>query len=361
MKLKSMAQKKRITISEVAKAANVSPATVSRILNHGEGSIKISQETQDRVLEVIRKMGYRRNPFAFALRAERTGVIGAIVRNLRGNHTSLIAHQLQVTAQQHGIEIMVSSAPIQPENIGIQLDLFQSQLFDGLLLLGDSANLQTIFTSLQQYTKPFVSISNNVSTPLVNVDDMEGVRLALEHLMSLGHTRIAFVGQPSQQGSTNRLRVFETYLKTMHLDLYRSEYIFTPPGAMYQPEDNENAIQTHIAARQTAYQLTALSKPPTAIFCSTDWLALGVIRGLQQQGVQVPEDISVIGFDDIIDAACSYPALTTIRQPREAMAEEAINLLMQLIEHPEDALLLQKAILIPPTLVMRESTGPVQP
>ncbi|MEB2287661.1 MAG: LacI family DNA-binding transcriptional regulator [Anaerolineae bacterium] len=333
---------KRVTIADVARAAGVSPGTVSRVINRRAGTVKISDATRHLVLETADRLGYSPNPFATALRTQRTGVIGAIVRDVGDPFLSMLLREIQHAARQEGVDVLFGHAEYDLQVVGRHLAFMHSHLFDGLLLLGDIQGDQAIIAELIKSNTPFVTVARGESTsfPLVNIDELAGTHLALDYLYGLDHRRIAFVGNLEHGGVSERLKFFRDFLHEKDLDAC-SAYIQT-------------CANSRSAALQCAQQLLRLSAPPTAIFCATDLAALGVINGLLRAGWNVPAEMSVVGFDDIEGTADTSPALTTVRQPAGEMAERAVRLLMRLIEGAplDDG---EMRAVIQPKLIVRDS------
>ncbi len=335
----------RVTITDVAREAGVSPGTVSRVLNNRSG-VKVSEATCQQVRRAAKKLGYRPNLFASALRTQRTGVIGAIVRDINDPFLSLLARELQKVAHEEGLELLLGHAEYDPEIADRQLNVMRNW-FDGLLIIGDMLGHQAAISNLDQQDTPSVTLANGIagqgSTPLVNIDDAAGTRLGLDYLYSLGHRRIAFIGNTEFVGIRERWTTLQRYVEDQSL-LWTDDY--------FQPCRN-----TRRAAIERTQYLLGLPQPPTAIFCMTDLLALGAISGAWQMGWRVPETVSVLGFDDIEEAETAYPALSTIRQPVPEMARVSLALLLRLINGSpiEDA---EIPFIIQPELIIRRSCAP---
>jgi len=340
---------RRVTIIDVARAAGVSIGTASRVLNQRGGEIKISEETRNHVLEAARQLGYRPNPFASALRTQRTGVIGIIVRDMCDPFLSLLAREVQKVARAQGVDVLMAHAEYDLEIVGHHLAFMHSHWFDGLLLLGDMPGDQAIINELQKTSTPFVAVARGEETspPMVNVDETAATRLGLDYLTGLGHRRIAFLGNLEHGGVQERLVLFRRYFAERGLAL-PEEYVRT-------------CANSRGAALACAQSLLTLPQPPTALFCATDLAALGAISGAQRLGRRVPDDISIVGFDDIEGAADSFPALTTIRQPVGEMAAAAVGLLMGFIDGTQTAEA-EHRVLVAPRLMVRQSCAmPRQP
>jgi LacI family repressor for deo operon, udp, cdd, tsx, nupC, and nupG len=202
-----------------------------------------------------------------------------------------------------------------------------------------------VFDDLRQHGTPFVAVAcgPHSMTPLVNIDEAYGTQISLDYLHMLGHKRVAFIGNTEHAGTRERLAAFQKYA---------AENGFYWTDDYLQP--SRYARGAAVAATRT---LLSLPTPPTAIFCTADLLGLGAITGALEMGWRVPEAVSVISFDDIEEAADSFPALTTVRQPVGDMANRAIQLLLTLIEEPTgDAL--DSRILVEPRLMIRRSCAP---
>lgn len=332
-----MADRGRITIADVAQAAGVSAGTVSRVLSGRNRASKISPATQAVVLAAAERLGYQPNPFAAALRSRQTGVVGAIVRDINDPFLSLLARELQHAARAQGSELLLTHAENEPQTVRRQLT-FMRQWFDGLLILGDMPGDDAIFADLRASRTPFVAVAcgTQAPAPLVNIDERQGIALALAYLTALGHRRIGFIGNTAHNGTRERLAAFMEGVPA------RSEYIQPTP-------------YTRQGAIASTQRLLSLPEPPTAILCTADHLALGALSEAARQGWRVPEALSILSFDDIEEAADVFPALTTIRQPVGEMASAAVGLLRRLIAGEEAA---QERILVPPRLMIRRSCAP---
>lgn len=341
-----MPPKVRVTIADVARAAGVSPGTVSRVLNSSSPTIRISKATQKQVRETARRLGYRPNMIASALRTQRTGVIGAIVRDINDPFLSLLARELQKVAHAEGVELLFGNAEYDPKIADRQLE-FMRNWFDGLVVIGDMLGHQAAISNLDNTDMPSVALANGAaaqwSQPLISIDDAAGVRLGLDYLCSLGHRRIAFIGNTEYAGIRTRWATFQQIVEER--GLYWNDNYLQPCRA------------SRLAAAACAERLLSLPIPPTAIFCMADLLALGALSTIWRLGWRVPESVSVLGFDDIEESQTAYPPLSTIRQPVRDMAEQSFKLLTRLISgSPVDQEHLP--VVIEPKLIVRKSCAP---
>lgn len=335
---------KQVTITDVAQAAGVSPGTVSRVLNKREGEIKISETTRRRVLDAAEKLGYQANPFAAALRTQQTGVLGAIVRDITDPFLALLLRHIQYKAHDQGYDLLVGYADFDVDTAKRQFKFMLNHWFDGLLFLGNLSASDRSLLELNTQSTPLVAVACGLDQMpfAVNVDDAQGAQIALDYLYRLGHRRIAFMGYLEPAGVKDRLRVFREYVK---------EYDLTCPQGYERLLSNN----TRSAAIQNIHALHNLPEPPTAILCSSDFLALAAMNGALQRGWKIPEQLSIIGFDDIEASSDAYPPLTTIRQPVDEMADQAAMMVVNLIKRKEVP---AKAI-VQPELIVRGSCAPV--
>jgi LacI family transcriptional regulator len=337
---------KKVTIAEVAKEAGVSIATVSRVLNQRSGKIKISEETALAVKLAAQRLGYQADPFAVALRSGRSGLFGAIIRDIRDPFLVKVFTKMQEVARASEIELLLAHADYDLATAGRQARIMSSLWFDALILLGDIPGDVSIIQQLKEDKKPCVAVASGLreDLPSITLDEKAGTDLALDHLFSLGHRRIACVGDPNAVGIQARLQLFKAYAET-HPLILEEGYI-------------QYCANHRLEAGRCAVELMKLPTPPTAIFCGTDLIALGVINQLHRSGNADLKDVSVIGFDDLEESAEVYPALTTIRQPVDKFAEKTIHLLTGLLDAAEEDRSPAR-ILIEPELVIRESCSPV--
>lgn len=344
-----MSRQDSVSITDIAAAAGVSATTVSRVLNNREGDIRISQKTRDLVHEVAGRLGYQRNPLASALRSKRTGIIGAINRAVSGTYMSRLAHHIQLVAQGRNIELFVGAPRENSDAIAGQLSVLQSHLFDGVLFLGDLASYQTA-----DFALPHVHVvpGNEQLLPLVTVDEARGVSLALDHLTGLGHTKIACLGSPAWPWDGRRVEFYRAYVtEQLHaqgvqlIDLDRIPY----PANSAVEYDASGIVMEHVQRAFTE------PNPPTAVFCTNDGFASSAIKAMYRLGLRVPEDVSVVGYGNHHDARIIYPELTTVHLPNEQLANAALDLLLKIIDDPENKELRGKRHLCAPELVIRES------
>jgi DNA-binding LacI/PurR family transcriptional regulator len=309
------ARNRPATMKDIAIATGVSRSTVSRILNDVPLAVQVSQDTRKRVLAVARDLGYRPNPLARALRGAPTMLLGAIVRDITDPFFAGAGEAVSSAARARGYNIVLGLAHARATEAYELAAVLEARQCDAILLLGDMGDQPRLLADLRDAHVPVVTMWQGTRLDLipgVQVDNRLGTHMAVEHLIGLGHRRIAFVGGRLLGDIRERQAAYAEAVAAV-LDPVPAGYIQHVANA---PDGGEAALGA----------LLRLSPRPTAIVASTDVLAIGVLRGALLRGVNVPGELSVIGFDDIATARVAVPSLTTIRMPIETMAAEAIAL-----------------------------------
>jgi DNA-binding LacI/PurR family transcriptional regulator len=333
-------------MSDLAREAGVSQSTVSRVLNAAPSSIQISDETRDRVLAAASRLGYRPNPLARGLRGAKTMLLGVIVRDITDPFFAGAIEAVTTAASARGYNVVLGHAHSRADEAIALRSVLETRHVDAILLLGDMTDQPRLIEDLQRGHVPVVALWQGAAIhdlPSVNVDNSWGIGRALDHLIGLGHRRIAFVGGRPLGDIQERQAAYE--------ERVRAEGLALPRGYV-QPVSNDPAGGNLALAR-----LLALPVPPTAIVCSTDQLAIGVLHGAASRGIRVPEQLSVTGFDDLPLSSFTVPALTTVRMPVGAMAERAVGIAIG--DTAEGAP--WSADVLKPELIVRDSTGPPPP
>lgn len=326
---------KNVTLKDVAKAAGVSYATVSRALS---GSSQIGSETRERVLKLCDEMGYTTNFVARSMVTKRTNLIGLVVPSVDNQFMSELAYHAEVSARSHGYNIMLcdSGPDLRQEKTVVKLLL--GRQVDGILIIPQSSRS---YESLKPYLDqtPTVFLSENLRDQpqsYVAVDNSRGTYLGTQYLYELGHRDILYFGQ--RQSTTHQLRA-EGYLKACQ------ELGLAP--RYFNSEYTRSSIQ---GGYQLAKELFQKPLDYTAIFASTDSNALGILTAADELGIDIPGRLSLIGFDNISATALSRIDLTTIDQPKKAMAVQAVDMLRDKIEHGTQGYVHQ---ILLPTLIRR--------
>ena len=302
-------------MKDIALATGVSRSTVSRILSDAPLAVPIAAETRERVLAAARELGFRANPAARALRGAPTMLLGAIVRDITDPFFAGAIEAVSVEARALGYNIVLGHAHAEATEAYALATTLEARQCDAILLLGDMGEQPRLLEDLRDTHVPVVALwqgSELDLTPAVNVDNRNGITTAVGHLRSLGHRRIAFIGGRLLGDIRERQEAFAELMADL-LDGLPPEYV---QHVANNPAGGEAALG----------ELMRLAPRPTAIVASTDVLAIGVLRGALVSGIRVPEELSVVGFDDIPMAAFTVPALTTMRMPTAAMAAAAVAL-----------------------------------
>jgi LacI family repressor for deo operon, udp, cdd, tsx, nupC, and nupG len=329
------------TLLDVASLAGVSPATVSRALNQPE---IVSARTLERVQRAVRETGYEANEAARHLRRRRSDTLLVMVGEIPSRFIFRVLMAFEAKAAEDGYSLLISSSAYHQERGQHYYSFIQKGLADGILTFGGSpgiiSNLSRIDESL-----PIVSVNEflaDKAIPFVSIDDLNASRKVARHLVELGHTSLGHVtGPPETSSGKMRLQGFCEELAVSGL---KPDWISRQD---YNLESGERA----------AREWLALSRRPTAVFCSCDEVALGFMATLHREGVRIPQEVSVVGFDDIPFAGCSYPKLTTIQQPHQSIASAALQMILQRIQNDQAKV---ENCFLPGTLVVRESTAPLR-
>ena len=326
----------RITINDVARAAGVSVATVSKAINGRDG---LSPATMKRVLGIVDELGYESSLVATSMRRNRTHVIGVLVAEfepfalqlLRGVSTALEETEYDILAYAGSV------------SRGEHVDWERRSLsrLGGTLI--DGAILVTPTSAVPRSSVPIVAVDPHTGSggsAAVSADSLEGACAATEHLIAQGHRRIAHLrGRVDLESAQLREQGYRQALDAAGIPF---DPALVADGGYREADSTAGAIS-----------LLSLPQPPTAIFAANDLSAIETMRVAAARGLRVPDDLSVVGFDDIPDAASHSPALTTIRQPLPQMGAAAVRMLLDMFDGGST-----RSVRMPASLVVRESTAP---
>lgn len=330
----------KVTIVEVAERAGVSLGTVSRVLNN---DIHVAPETRERVSAVVRELGYVANRQARGLKGSKTNTIGILVPDLGTGYIGEIMHGVDAELALHQLDLMLFTTHRAATKEANYVANMVRGMVDGLLVVLPR-NPADFVGTLSRRNFPFVLIDHQGTgspCPSVGAMNWQGAYNATEHLIKLGHTRIGFItGSMDLGAAIDRLGGYKAALKTFHV---AEDPTLIYKGSFFQPEGYAGACA-----------LLDLKFPPTAIFASNDVMAMGAMDAVRSRGLRVPEDISILGFDDIPQAAVVRPALTTVRQPLRDMGGLAAQMLIDKLKSPETEL---GRIELPTELIVRASTA----
>lgn len=323
---------------DVAREAGVSYATVSRVVN---GKAHVRPEKRERVLQAMERLGYVANQQARSLAGGRSQVIGLLVPDLGSSYIGEIIRGIDQELEAVEYELMLYTTHRRRGKESSYVAMISRGLTDGLLLVAPT-DASVYLSALQQRGFPYVLVDPTGADqigPSVGVTNRQGAFDATRYLIDLGHTRIGFIsGRPDLVAATERRAGFRAALQAARLpicDELIREGDFNQPGGY-----------------RAARDLLTLAAPPTAIFASNDVMAFGAAEAAREHGLRIPHDISIIGFDDIPQAAHVYPPLTTVRQPLEAMGRAGARILLQQIGQVADA---PTRVVLQTELVIRQS------
>jgi len=336
-------------MQDVAREAGVSVNTVSRAL---AGKPDVSPETRARVLEVAERLGYRPNKLARGLRSNKTGTIGVVVTDIANPFFGALVKGVERAARQHDYSIILQDTDEDYEREREAIQVMLAERVDGLLITPVQTGTETI-EELKEAGLPFVLLGrhfDDLETDYVVTDDVEGGFLATEHLIKLGHKRIAMINGPLHISSARER--FQGYKKA--LDHYGIEL-------------DESIVSAGATTTEEGYELTKslLDRParPTAIFAYSDFVAFGVMRAIREARLKVPEDVAVVGYDDVEFSSHLEVPLTTVKIPKGLLGERAVESLLNKIDgkvsdrKPEQIVLQVKVVTRASTIGLTKEEG----
>ncbi len=307
--------------------------------------MRISEGTRRRVLSAARKLNYHRDATGRRLATGKTHLLGLVIsqspdRVAADAFLPLVMHGLHQVAQKHGYHLLFH--PIAPEQNGFYAHLIRERHVDGIILSGPRTD-DTELLRLHREGMPIVLMGQlpESSIPFVDVDNLDGARMAVEHLITLGHSRIGIItnAPTSYTASRDRLAGYKIALKAHHI--------------AYDKSRVRLGDRTEASGEAAMNHLLDLKSPPTAVFVASDVVALGALRAIKARGLRVPDDISLVGFDDVPAASYVEPPLTTVRLPAYDLGWNAGERLIRLIG---GAALSELGVLLKTELIIRGST-----
>ncbi|MDR3725424.1 MAG: LacI family DNA-binding transcriptional regulator [Terracidiphilus sp.] len=336
---------KPISLKELAATLELSQSTVSRIVNGAATAHRIAKETQQRVLQAAALYGYSANTVARSLRQKRTFNIGVIVPEISEGYSTAVLSGIEDELLKDGFFYFVVSHRH-------RADLLKG--YPRMMLARSVEGIIAVDTQIEEELPiPLVAVSgHNQHLGVINIelDHEQAAHLALEHLKALGHKHIAFIkGQVFSSDTDQRWQAIVNVARTLGIAI--------DPRLVVQLRGPEPGTGPGFEVTQ---DLLRTGHPFTAIFAFNDVTAIGAILALREAGLHVPQDVSVVGFDDVLIAATNDPALTTIHQPLRVMGRTAASTLLKLIRH-EIAQPYPAVITVYPSLVARKSTGQAPP
>jgi len=328
----------KVTIVDVAAEAGVSFGTVSRVINN---DVHVKEETRERVLQAMRQLKFVANRQARSLAGGKSNSIGVLVPDLGTGYIGEIIRGIDAELSLTNLDLILYTTHRTASKESNYVTNLATGMVDGLLLVLPRSPADFI-GNLTQRKFPFVLIDHQGTgreCPAVGATNWQGAYNATEYLIKLGHRRIGHITGSMDLGcAVDRLDGYRSALRTYHIS-DRPELIFE--GTFFQPDGFAGASA-----------LLDLAEPPTAIFASNDVMAMGVMDAVRDRGLRIPDDISILGFDDIPQASLIRPALTTVSQPLEQMGRVATQMLLDLLQYPEKE---ADRIELPTQLILRDS------
>ncbi len=348
-------------IRDVAREAGVSTSTVSRVLNDKNGTVSISADTIERVKRAARQLNYRPNAWARSLRTAQTRCVGAIVFDLSHPFACELLHVINAACRARGYHLLLGTAEHDSNEGWALSDILRADRVDGVLMIGDTLtrNMEQEKTfakameRLVRLHKHVVTVGSRPSVAgewSVTVGHGAGMAMAMDYLYELGHRQIAYVldgFHPHSWEDRLRRQAYRGFLALHDLP--------DKPGLEVTVGGRD--LQS---VRKTLMPLFALPKPPSAVLVNNCVTAITVLKAMSSEGLKVPGDLSLIGFDDISFSSLCTPSLTAVRQPIEDMGSHAANALLDAIDTATPACgdQRERTVIFPPSLVLRESCAP---
>jgi len=338
---------RQVTVYDIAKEAKVSVATVSRVLN---STAPVRDSTRAKIEAIIQKYQFQPNAMARSLLKKETGIIGVILPDITNPFFPEVFSGAEQEGNESGHTFFLCNTIGFYDKESEFLNMMQEKRVDGILFMGGRINLKECDPSLVQEVVehaqriPLVLVNGdlkNSDLTRVVVDEYAGTRLAVRHLIDLGHTRIGFIGGEHHMTTTSvKIRAFRKSLKEAGLPI-REEWILPDSFSVE-------------SGRAQMDRILDLSDRPTAVCCVNDFTAIGAIKTAVERGLHVPDDISIVGFDDIPLSHHVIPELTTISQQANDLGRTAVQVLRKLMQKEK----VKKVTSLEPQLVIRQSTSP---
>ena len=343
-----------VTIRDVAKESGFSSTTVSIVLNNAPLARYIPPKTKKKIERAAKKLGYRPNQFARSLRSKRSHTVGVMVFDMTDPYCTLVLRGIENTLYQASYLPILTDVHNERGRFERYLEMLLDRRIEGLIVLANWLFLDiNLLGDLEKNSIPTAMIGCELQTDSISsviVDNEVGGYIALEHLHSLGHRRIAFIrGPKALTDSSPRWRGIRKFARSCGLEI-------DPRLVMDLPESRD-PLSSFEAGQKLTEDLIKRKRPFTALLAFDDMSAFGAVRALMRAGLHVPEHCSVIGFDDVAASALCTPPLTTVRQPMEAMGASAVGIVVDginaVLEKREFGATHCKVV---PELVVREST-----
>jgi DNA-binding LacI/PurR family transcriptional regulator len=334
-----------VSLRQLASHLGLSPTSLSLVLNQSPAASSIPQDTKDRIFAAAREFGYRPNFLARSLRAQRSYTVGVLVPELSDGYSAMVLSGIEDHLLQEGYFYLVVSHRHDLDLLGQYRGLLSDRCVEGIIAVDTPYDGTTVL--------PVVAVSGHCDAEWVTnveLDHLQAARLALTYLVKNNHERIAFIkGQVFSSDTEVRWKSIRDVASELEIEI-RPHLVAQLEGNSPSPELGYNATR----------ELLATQEPFSALFAFNDVSAVGAIRAIHDAGLRVPEDVSVIGFDDVYSAAFQNPSLSTVRQPLREMGRLAAEILLQRIANGPEASI-QQTVTVAPELVIRQSSGTAKP
>lgn len=336
---------KHVTIDDIARAAGVAKSTVSKVFNKHKG---VAEKTRKEVLEVAGRLNYRPSMIARSLKSRKTKAVGLVLPNIVNPFFPAILKGVGDVATENDYVVVFCDSDNRKEKESLYFQIFENRWVDGIVfsvITGDEEE-ENYIRSICERGTPVVLIDREIEdyfTNVVMIDNKKAAFAATTHLLELGHKRIGHIAGP--QNVTSFVKRLEGYKDA--LEKYGINF-----DAELVVEGKDTSVESGGHAAGQLFKKKNVTF--TAVFASNDLMAIGCMKELQKNGLRVPEDVSIVGFDNIPLASLVTPSLTTVAQPAYQIGVEAMSLLIKNMEKENS---LKSKIILPTELVVRESTG----
>lgn len=329
---------KRVTMHDVAHTAGVSLMTVSRVVNNKDD---VSQVTRDRVMDVIEQLNYRPSSIARGLATQRTGTLGVVIPDISNPFFASIVRSAEEEAYAKDYSVFLGNTNEDPERELAVLQSLEDKHVDGLILCSSRLEDDTLFEILEHFPTTVLVFRErkNAKVGAFTVDDVFGGQVAIEHLLKSGHRNIGLIsGPPISLSAFGRLKGYQAALQAADIPVNDRWIRHCHPDVE--------------GGQETAYELLKNNPEITALFCHNDLVAVGALQACAELRLRIPDDIAIIGYDDILLAALVSPSLTTLRIPRTEIGTMSMQMLLEQIEVEAAA---PKEVHLKPKLIIRAS------
>lgn len=328
-------------IHDVARKAGVSSATVSRVL---AGNDSVNAKLKERVLSAVEELNYQPNRVAQSLRGQSSSTIGLIIPDIQNALFLSLARAVEDFAYEHQLIVVLCNTDDNPEKQRAYLDMMRSQQAAGLIIVPTHPKDAAILSPVQASGIPMVLVDREIQgfeADTVVVDNVRGARLAITHLITQGYQRIAILAGPEElTPGRERLRGYYAALQEANIEVI--------------PELVKRGTFKRDSGYELTHNLMASPNPPDAIFASNNLMALGCLRALHERGVRIPDEVSLISFDDMTWAEDLNPPLSVVAQPSYELGQQALELLLYRMKHPKAS---YRKVILQPQLIIRKSSG----